>query len=256
MREAKVHTSWLDANQPYTDALARFVEKTLAGNTAGRFLASFLPFARRVARLGMINSLAQLVLKLASPGVPDCYQGSELWDLSLVDPDNRRPVDFAHRRQLLDSLLPLAERIGAGRTAGQEVADLLRHWEDGRIKIFVLMCGLRFRRDHPALMAGGTYRPLESDGPAADHLVVFARHHDSETLLAVVPRLIAPLVAEDRPLPLGDAWASTRIVLPEELAGRRYAHVLTGETVEAGSTLAAAAVFRTSPAALLWAGGR
>ena len=256
VREAKVHTSWIDANPAYTDALARFVEKTLTADTAERFLASFRPLARRVARLGMINSLSQLVLKLASPGVPDCYQGSELWDLSLVDPDNRRPVDFAHRRRLLDSLEPLAERVGAGRTAEREIADLVGHWEDGRIKLFVLMCGLRFRRDHPALMAGGAYQPLALDGPAADHLVAFARHDESGTLLAVVPRLIVPLAPADRPLPLGDVWASTLVVLPEALAGRRYAHVLTGEIVEAGpapSGLAASAVFRTSPVALLWA---
>jgi len=202
---------------------------------------------------GMINSLSQLVLKLASPGVPDCYQGTELWDLSLVDPDNRRPVDFGYRRRLLETLRPLADRIGAGRAAEQEVADLLERWEDGRIKMFVLTCGLRFRRDHPALMAAGAYRPLECDGPAADRLVAFARADDSGTLLVIVPRLVAPLVTADRPLPLGDAWAHTRIALPGEIAGRRYAHVLTGETVEAGSSLAAAAVFRTSPVALLWA---
>ena len=255
VREAKVHTSWIHEDPQYGRAVADFVSRTLTGPTAPRFLSCFVPFQRLVAHTGMVNSLAQLVLKLSSPGVPDFYQGTELWDLSLVDPDNRRPVDFAKRQVLLDGLRPVMDRIEAGRPAERDVADLLEHWSDGTIKLLVTACGLRFRSAHAALMLGGSYLPLEAHGPAADHVVAFARHDESGTLLALVPRLIASLVSADRPLPLGpETWASTQILLPEGIGAARYRHLLTGQTIETTECqLPAAAVFRTSPVALLWA---
>ena len=254
-REAKIHTSWIHESEEYGRAVGQFVHRTLTGRTAKRFLAAFVPFQRRVAQAGMVNSLAQLVLKLASPGVPDLYQGTELWDLSLVDPDNRRPVDFVARQALLDGLRPAIERAEAGGEAVPDVADLLDRWSDGAIKLFVTTCGLRFRREHAGLMLGGSYHALESEGPAADHLVAFARHDGSGTLLVIVPRLVMSLPSDSRSLPPGlDAWASTRILLPSWAGSVRYRHVLTGETVEATEVhLPAAAVFRTSPVALLWA---
>ncbi|RPI50278.1 MAG: hypothetical protein EHM55_21770 [Acidobacteria bacterium] len=191
VREAKVHTSWIDENQAYGKAVARFVERSLTGRTAARFLASFIPVQRRLAHLGMTNSLAQLVLKLASPGVPDFYQGSELWNLDLVDPDNRRPVDYLLRQQLLDGLEPLLTRVEAGLPAEAEAAELVGAWHDGRIKLFVTACGLRFRRLHPELMLDGGYVPLACEGPSQEHVVAFMRSHPSCTLLCVVPRLTA-----------------------------------------------------------------
>jgi (1->4)-alpha-D-glucan 1-alpha-D-glucosylmutase len=237
--------------------VARFVEQTLGGKTAARFLRAFVPLQRRIARAGMVNSLAQLVLKLASPGVVDFYQGNELWDLSLVDPDNRRDVDFGRRRQLLEALLPQLVSIEEGGAAGSTVSDLLAHWEDGRIKLFVTAAGLRFRRRHPAVALDGAYLTLQPEGPGADHLVAFARHHASGTLIAVAPRLAASLAAGA--LPLGEAvWTSTRIVLPETLASAPYRHLLTGDTIHLTRepnhfSVAAADVFRSSPVALLWA---
>jgi (1->4)-alpha-D-glucan 1-alpha-D-glucosylmutase len=255
VREAKVHTSWIHENEDYGRAVAHFVTRTLSGPTAPRFLSSFAAFQQRAARVGMINSLAQLVLKLASPGVPDFYQGTELWDLSLVDPDNRRPVDFAHRRGLLAGLQPVIDRIEAGETAAREVRELLDTWPDGRIKLLVTACGLRFRRAHAELMVEGSYTALEPQGPAADHLVAFARRDRSGTLLAVVPRLVAPLVGDDRPVPLGrEAWGSTSIVLPEGIDASTYRHLLTGDRVDVTAPhVQVASVFQTSPVALLWA---
>jgi (1->4)-alpha-D-glucan 1-alpha-D-glucosylmutase len=261
-REAKVHTSWIEENPEYLKALVHFVKETLAGQTARRFLASFVPFQRRVARVGMVNSLSQLVLKLASPGVPDFYQGTELWDLSLVDPDNRRPVDFATRRHLLAQLRPVLDRLEQAQeaTAEREVQDLLTHWSDGRIKLFVTTCGLRFRRQHRALMLHGAYTPLEVEGEGADHLVAFARSDDSGTVLVIAPRLVVPLVTEERPLPIGpDAWAASQIVLPAAVRARRYRHVITGEWCETASdcsTLSIAATLRICPVAVLWAPAR
>jgi (1->4)-alpha-D-glucan 1-alpha-D-glucosylmutase len=259
-REAKVHTSWIEENPDYSKALVRFVKETLAGRTARRFLASFVPFQRRVAQVGMVNSLSQLVLKLASPGVPDFYQGTELWDLSLVDPDNRRPVDFTARQHLLAELRPVLDRLAHETTVVREVQDLFTHWTDGRIKLLVTTCGMTFRRQQRALMLHGAYTPLELDGERADHVVAFARHDDSGTLLVVAPRLVVPLVAEERPLPIGpDAWAATRIVLPSVTRAARYRHVITGEwceTTSDGSSLLMASALGTCPVALLWAPAR
>jgi (1->4)-alpha-D-glucan 1-alpha-D-glucosylmutase len=256
-REAKVHTSWIEENPEYSKALVRFVKHTLAGRTARRFLASFVPFQRRVAQVGMVNSLSQLVLKLASPGVPDFYQGTELWDLNLVDPDNRRAVDFAARRRLLDELRPVLDRLEEERTAEHEVQDLVTRWPDGRIKLLITTRGMRFRRQHRALMLHGAYTPLDVDGDRADHVVAFARHDATGTLLAVAPRLILPLVTDARPLPVGpDAWATTRIVLPPGTRAARYRHVMTGEwcgTTSDGSSLPVASALRSCPVALLWA---
>jgi (1->4)-alpha-D-glucan 1-alpha-D-glucosylmutase len=253
-REAKVHTSWIHQNEVYGRAVENFVTATLTGRTARRFLSTFVPFQRRVAHVGMINSLSQLVLKLTSPGVPDFYQGTELWDLSLVDPDNRRGVDFAVRRTLLDHLEPVISRLDAGETVDREVEELLDNWPDGRIKLFVTTCGLRFRRAHGELMLSGAYSPLRIEGPGADRLIAFARHNDSGTLLAVVPRLVTSLTLDDRSLPCGQrAWGSTNVVLPEHATAGRFRHVFTGELIRAEHVLSAAALFRTSPVAMLWA---
>lgn len=257
-REAKLHTSWIDEDPEYTRALVRFVEEALAGRTARRFLASFVPFARRVARIGMLNALAQLALKIGSPGVPDVYQGCELWNLSLVDPDNRRPVDFAERVTLLRDLAPVVDAVEAGAPAAAEVARLLAQWPDGRIKLLVTACGLRFRRAHAALLLGGGYVPLEADGIAADRLVAFARRDESGTLLVAAPRLVARLVTDNQPLPIGpDTWGESRILLPPEVRAAAYRHVITGEWCEPvapdRATVAVAAALRTSPVALLWA---
>ena len=258
VREAKVHTSWIDEDQAYGRAVARFVEQALGGQHAARFLRAFVTFQRRVARAGMVNSLAQLVLKLASPGVADVYQGNELWDFSLVDPDNRRPVDFALRRRRLDDLRPLIAAIEGGEARGQDVGELLERWPDGAIKQLVSALGLRLRRRHAAVLLAGGYMPLHAEGPAADHVVAFARTHASGSIVALVPRLVTALVSDARPLPLGEAaWGSTAVLLPATLTTSAYRHVLTGETIEAmryadGPALAAAAVFRTTPVALLW----
>jgi (1->4)-alpha-D-glucan 1-alpha-D-glucosylmutase len=258
VREAKVHTSWIDPDPGYGRATSAFVQKTLTGGTAARFLAAFVPFARRVAAIGAVNALSQLVLKLTAPGVADLYQGTELWDLNLVDPDNRRPVDFAGRRHLLKSLEPLLAAADAGNPRHGELSALLDAWPDGRIKLLVTATGLRFRRAHPDLVQRGQYAPLAADGPAADHIVAFARHDPSGVLLVIAPRLVTPLTAGGQP-PLGDAaWSSTTISLPAGLATRPFRHLVTGELVPTSTEteadrVAVAAILRTIPVGLLWA---
>jgi (1->4)-alpha-D-glucan 1-alpha-D-glucosylmutase len=243
IKEAKLHTSWINENRAYDEAVARFVERTLGGAGGARFLTLFLPFQQRVARQGIVNSLAQLALKLTSPGVPDFYQGTELWDLSLVDPDSRRQVDFDTRAALLDALEPLlASQNPSLRAAG--VARLLEAWPDGRIKLFVTACGLRLRRASPELFLEGDYVPLDADVTVPAGLVAFARTLGDRALVTVAPRLTASLCGNGRAFPVGaECWKTSRVLLPDALAGRRFRNALTGETVEPTRTAAQAWIF-------------
>src|SRR5581483_10679020 len=168
IREAKVHSSWLHSNEEYEQAVRDFVQAIL--DPASAFFRDFGEFQRPVARAGMFNSLSQTLLKVTAPGVPDFYQGSELWDFSLVDPDNRRPVDYAHRQQLLASL---RRNESADRAALAD--ELLRQAEDGRVKMFVTSRALCYRRDNRELFDRGEYAPLQTSGERERHVVAFAR---------------------------------------------------------------------------------
>ena len=179
--EAKRHTSFLQANDAYFQACDRFVDAATSPATGADFLAAFLPAAQRIARLGLVNSLAQLVLKCTVPGVPDFYQGSELWDFSLVDPDNRREVDYGRRRQVLAA------------AAGSPAAALLENWRDGGIKLRVMQRLLQLRARRPRLFSRGDYRPVAGEGTFAGQLIAFTRHDADAALLVVVPRLSAKL---------------------------------------------------------------
>lgn len=248
IREAKVHTSWINENAAYEEGVLAFVERVLVGPRAPVFLSAFVAFVRRIARLGMVGSLAQLVLKLVSPGVPDFYQGSELWDLTLVDPDNRRPVDFAARRALLADLEPLlAEPSAAGRARG--IAALVDRWEDARIKLFVTACGLRLRRAAPDVFLAGDYLPLDVAGAHAERVVAVARRHGDRAVIAVVPRLVAGLADGDGVL-APEAWGDTRVVV-QAVAGGALVDALSGTVHEAKGELRVADVLRHAPVALL-----
>ena len=182
-REAKLKTSWLSPDVEYEKATADFVARALANRA---FLDRFLPFARRVAALGALSSLSRTVLKIASPGVADFFQGTELWDLSLVDPDNRRPVDYAARREKLAALEPLL----SGRAGEAGLKELLEHWEDGRVKLFVTAKALRHRRDHADLFINGNYEPLEVRGKSADRFLAFRRRLGADEAVVIAPRLL------------------------------------------------------------------
>jgi len=253
-KEAKLHTSWISDNRSYDDALALFVRESLSGPTSERFLAAFRPIAARVARAGMVNSLAQLVLKLSAPGFPDFYQGTELWDLSLVDPDNRRPVDFGARERMLSALTPYLDERARYEARTALIPDMLATWPDGRIKMWITACGLRLRSRRGELFCAGDYRPLEATGDRAAHVVAFARVYTGESLIAVAPRLTVKLTRDDHPLPLGErSWGDTRIVFANGLRlPSTYRNVLTGEIVglQAGP-IRVADVLATLPVALL-----
>ena len=248
-REAKLHTSWLRPDEEHERALTAFAAAILQERRENRFLPDFLELQERVARCGAVNSLAQTALALAAPGVLDLYQGSELWDLAMVDPDNRRPVDFEARARAL------AELREAGPKGARELArNLVTSWRDGRAKLFFLWKGLRFRRDHRELFAGGSYAPLAVRGERSEQAIAFLRRKGAAWALAAAPRLVAALVEERAPRMRRGAWQSTRIELPRS-APRAWTNVVTGEAIVAeGSRIALERLFADFPVALL-AGG-
>ena len=242
LREAKVHTSWLSPDEEYEAAAEGFVRAILDRQRAGLFLQSFEPFQARVAQLGIYNSLAQLLIKITAPGVPDFYQGTELWDLSLVDPDNRRPVDYEARAAALAGL------------DEAEPSRLLADRADGRVKMYVAHRALAARRDHRHDYEHGEYLPLRTAGAKGDSLFAFARGSSGDAAITCVPRLIASLVPDGSEPPLGPAvWGDTWVEVRDE---GPYRDVFTGaarvpERTEAGYALRAAVLFDRFPVALL-----
>ncbi len=244
--EAKLNTSWINRDEAYEAAVAEFVTAALDPERSRAFVEDFARFFTLVARPGYYTSLSQTVLKLAAPGVPDLYQGTELWDLSLVDPDNRRPVDWARRRADLDAVL------SEGQRDPRDLCDrLLREPEDGRIKLFVIARALHFRRAQRGLFEQGDYQGLETRGALAEHLVAFSRTAGGRSTLAVVGRHFARL-CEGGAVPVGAAWQDTAVAVSEALATRRYRDVFSGLTVvpRAGA-LPVAEVLAHLPVALL-----
>jgi (1->4)-alpha-D-glucan 1-alpha-D-glucosylmutase len=232
LHEAKVHSSWINPNPPYDEAINQFVARTLDQEKNGEFLDDLRGLRRKVSHYGLYNSLSQTLLKLAAPGVPDTFQGTELWDFSLTDPDNRRPVDYACRARMLREL---RERSAAGRLP-ELARELTRQKEDGRIKLYVTWRALACRRDHPGLFTTGEYLPLEPSGTWADCVFAFARSHEGGCAVAVVPLFLTRVVPEMGRLPLGpEAWTDTAVALPE-LPARELVNVFTGERLRlAGS---------------------
>jgi (1->4)-alpha-D-glucan 1-alpha-D-glucosylmutase len=217
-REAKLRTSWTAPDADYEAGVERFVRRILDPGEGRVFLADLLAFEPQIALVGAVNGLAQTVLKLTVPGVPDIYQGCELWDLSLVDPDNRRPVDYDLRHAYLEQEI--------------DPATLLAHWRDGRIKHHVVALALALRRRHPALFEAGSYEPIEAAGDLANHLIAIGRRTETAQMIVIVPRLIAGLLRDcTAPCPAPAAWGDTRIALPEgfsddlrnQLSGKRVA---------------------------------
>jgi (1->4)-alpha-D-glucan 1-alpha-D-glucosylmutase len=260
VHEAKVYTSWINPNPAYDEAIRRFVMRTLDEKTGARFLKSLRGFHQRISPYGLFNSLSQTLLKIASPGVPDCYQGTELWDFSLVDPDNRRPVDYELRQRLLNDLNSRLEGADVAQSRLPALArELLQSKEDGRIKLYVVRQALRCRRDHAGLFTGGEYLPAYAHGGQAKHVCAFVRRQDQFWAAAVAPRLLTRLLPAGGEGPLGaDVWQDTALVLPDIGPGQRCRNIFTGEVLttsgaEGQGRLALAEVFAHFPVALLLA---
>jgi (1->4)-alpha-D-glucan 1-alpha-D-glucosylmutase len=256
LREAKVSTSWASINEPYEEAVRQFVRSILEPRPGNLFLADLSTTVERIARFGLLNSLSQTLCKLAAPGVPDIYQGTELWDFSLVDPDNRRPVDYETRQRLLREIGPPQEKVTAAAapaTAAAAARALADSLSDGRAKLLLTRRALELRRANPDLFAHGAYVPLRVAGAHSAHLIAFMRRRNGSAAIALAPRLYWRLRqrAGDKEL-----WGDTRIELPRRLRLDALVNVLDGATVkvhDAGGrrVLAAGEVLSSFPVALL-----
>mgnify|MGYP005846508563 CR=1 FL=1 len=244
VREAKVHTAWIKPDLEYEHACLTFLEAILEPSKDNDFLMSFRKFVDRVSHFGMLNSLSQTVLKISAPGVPDFYQGSELWDLNLVDPDNRRPVNFGQRYRILKDL-----RKAYRGDIRSLLRGLLDSPQDGRIKLFVIWRGLQLRSLYPQLFTRGTYNRLECFGSRKRNVVAFARQHGEDRSLTVVPRLCTDLVA-DGSYPLGEeTWLDTGIVAPRAKRCDWY-NVFTGEVLSSEGTIPLSQILASFPVGL------
>ncbi len=250
--EAKRNTSWTDPDPSYKAQVRQFVAQILEGPEAQPFLNDFLPFQRRIARVGIVHSLAQTLLKLGSPGAADVYQGSELWDLSLVDPDNRRPVDYDQRMQRLNAIM---NTLASGTPRCELARELFARPEDGTIKLYLLWTGLNQRKNDQGLYQHGTYRALECTGSHAAKVVAFQRQCHGRSALIVAPRLVSSLMGQDATTPpVGAVWDDTQLVLPDAAKAAHWRNVLTDERITPTEgperrTLELANVFETLPIA-------
>ena len=258
VREAKTHTSWININAAYEAGLKVFIDALLDRSATNPFLDDFLPFQKRVARIGLYNSLSQVLLKCTSPGVPDIYQGQELWDFSLVDPDNRRAVDYARRKELLQTLMA---DMSEAPDLPQRARALVDSLEDGRAKLYVTWKCLSLRRRSPEHFQQGDYLPLTVRGARADAVCAHAWRYENALIIAAAPRWYAGLMGESGSPPLGEAlWRETLIELPPEPPSTAYVNLFTGERIEstgladtAGQSMAldATRLFAHFPVALL-----
>jgi len=249
VREAKVHTAWLKPDTEYENAYESFAERILARAESNAFLKEFIPFCRKISHYGILNSLSQTLIKITSPGVPDFYQGSELWDLSLVDPDNRRPVDFEKRRAMLAGI---REQDGAG--IGRLVQDLLSTREDGKIKLFLIYRTLKAKKANLEIFRSGAYLPIEPAGRFRSHIIAFAWRYEQHWALVIAPRFLSHLVQEGD-FPLGrQVWQNTEVIMPDG-APAAWRNVITGEEISAGRALSVGDILLSFPVALLMGEG-
>lgn len=240
VREAKLFTSWTGNDETYETAVERFARRALDRDFSAAFLDDFLTTCRPLFVAGVANSLTQTALKLMVPGVPDIYQGTEYWDLSLVDPDNRRPVDFA--------------ALGRARevAASTEPEELVREWWTGLMKQRLILAGLRLREELPRLFHRGSYLPLQLTGPRADNAVAFARQLGSTAVVTLAPiRIAEALMQQTNPLLPPNDWSGTELVLPPDIARRRFADVITGNLLPPGNSLPCAELLRNFTIAIL-----
>jgi (1->4)-alpha-D-glucan 1-alpha-D-glucosylmutase len=228
LREAKLHSTWASPNTTYEEAMLGFIRDALETSRPNAFLSAFLPFQERIARLGVRNSLVQTAFKLTLPGMPDIYQGAELWDLSLVDPDNRRPVDYKLRGELL-------ERLSNRPQPDQHtpMLGMLAEWRDARIKLATIASLLAYRNSHRQLFSVGEYEPVIATGPKADQICAFARRYEDEMLVVAGARFPARIEFDPD-------WTGTEIPWPEP-ADRNivWRDLLSGQIVECYSDVIA-----------------
>jgi (1->4)-alpha-D-glucan 1-alpha-D-glucosylmutase len=246
-REAKLRTSWANVNQAYEEATEAFVRALLDDAHPNPFLDDFRAALAPVAWLGGINSIAMAAIKLTSPGVPDIYQGNETLDFSLVDPDNRRPVDYALRRQMLEELQALGYEPSAAA-----ISEIFADPNQGRAKMYVVSRLLALRREREALFRLGGYTPLRVTGKWARNVVAFARRHDDGIVATIAPRLTSALGLKPGMMPIGEVWGDTKVLLPFLAEGAKLRDAVTGTSHRLeGTSLAISALLANAPVAVL-----
>lgn len=255
IREAMVHTRWTRPNSDHERAVVDFLKTILRSSRGNHFLNDFLKFQEKISLYGMWNGLAQVLVKLTSPGVPDIYQGCDLWDLRLVDPDNRGPVDFAHRAALLDKI-----ESASSENLSKFIREMVQNWRDGRIKLYLIWKALNLRRSHPQVFLDGDFLTLEVTGRRSSNVVAYARRRRGEWILTVVPRWLARSKASPNTVRLPKFWAGSQIALPKN-APQSWANIFTGEALEArhrkrALVLRLSDIFRNFPVAVLSAGAQ
>jgi (1->4)-alpha-D-glucan 1-alpha-D-glucosylmutase len=245
LREAKVHTGWIDPDEKYEEAVLKFIDEILTPSNRNQFLKEFLTFQRKVAYYGIFNSLSQTLLKITATGVPDFYQGTELWDLTLVDPDNRRPVDFKARKRFLKNI-----EIKIKLDILKLIAELWSSREDGRIKLFLIYRALRSRIQHQELFQRGQYLPIAIEGRWKDCVLAFGRRHRNRWAMTIVPRFLTSIIKEEESPLTRKIWMDTRLTLLSG-APRTWRNVITSEIVTRGNALPVGDILTSFPVALL-----
>lgn len=217
IKEAKIHCSWVNPNEEYETGVKNFIQKILDKNSNEAFLDSLNSFCNRIQDYGMLNSLSQILIKFTSPGIPDLYQGNEIWDFSLVDPDNRRAVDFIKRKELLDSLDAAC------------LNEYLKSPKNGKIKLFITQQTLRLRRSLPDLFTKGCYLPLSIAGPKENHLIAFARALDEKIVIVIASRFFTFLMKDFSSCSDGRVWKETFVEVPIEFTKRKFKDIYTAD---------------------------
>jgi (1->4)-alpha-D-glucan 1-alpha-D-glucosylmutase len=245
VREAKIHTAWLKPDTDYESSYIAFLEDILNSEKENPFLEAFLPFQKKIAYYGIFNSLSQTLLKIMSPGVPDFYQGAELWDLSLVDPDNRRPVDYEKRRWYLKEI-----RERESQDIPNLIDELISGKDEGMIKLFLIHKGLKTRHKWREVFQEGRYIPLVAGGTFKGHIVAFARNYGRKWVITIVPIFLTCLIKEGE-APLGrKVWNETHIILPEN-APRIWTDRITGEKIKTENKCLIGDAMKSFPVSLL-----
>jgi (1->4)-alpha-D-glucan 1-alpha-D-glucosylmutase len=244
VREAKVHTAWLRPDTDYEEGFITFIERVMERSPDNEFSQTFQAFQQKIATYGVYNSLAQVLLKLTTPGVPDFYQGTELWDLSLVDPDNRRPVNFEQR---ITDLQEIQTRASADILA--LMTDLLSHPESGKIKLFAIARILEARSQAIELFQTGTYQPLKVGGKFSENIIGFARSQGNQVAIALAPRFLTRVIPPEI-LPLGEVWQDTHLELPSGHSGL-WQDAISGQSLHTEGHLSVAQTLTHFPIALL-----
>lgn len=245
IREAKVHTAWLRPDNAYEEGYLKFIDQVLVDDSSHNFLQVFRQFQHQVAEYGIFNSLSQVLLKNTIPGVPDLYQGCELWDFSLVDPDNRRPVNYEQRIAFLEDLQAKIEQDLLSL-----ISELFSTKEDGRIKLFLTTQVLKARKNYLQLFQQGSYQPLKVSGELANHIVAFARQHQDQVAIVLIPRFLTQIISPGEQ-PLGkNVWKDTQIELIQGMP-TSWKNVITAQAIQGNSTLFVGDILEHFPVALL-----